>query len=224
MRIALQLAEKGCGWVNPNPLVGAVIVKDGEIIGRRFHEKYGKAHAERNAIASCIKSPKGATLYATLEPCCHHGTNPPCTDAIIESGIKRVVIGSSDPNPLVRGKGVAIMRRHGIEVVEGVLKEECDKLNQVFFHYIQRKKPYVIMKYAMTMDGKIATYTGESKWITGEAARQRVHEDRHRYSGIMVGVGTVLADNPLLTCRMEGGKNPLRIICDTRLRTPINAH
>ncbi len=223
MRLAIQLARQGCGWVNPNPMVGAVIVKDGKIIGQGCHKKYGERHAERNALANCQTSTIGATLYVTLEPCCHHGRTPPCTEAIIESGIRRVVVGSSDPNPLVAGEGIAILHSHGIEVIENVAKDECDKLNESFFHYIQDRTPYVVMKYAMTMDGKIAARTGKSQWITGAAARQRVHEDRHRYSAIMVGVGTVLTDGPMLTCRLENSKNPLRIICDTSLRTPLQA-
>ncbi len=221
MNLALQLAERGNGFVNPNPMVGAVIVKNGRIIGQGWHERYGAPHAECNALASCKESPKGATLYVTLEPCCHHGKTPPCTEAIIASGISKVIIGSADPNPLVGGKGVKILRQHGIEVVENVLKEKCHRLNKVFFHYIKTGLPYVVMKYAMTMDGKIATRTGESKWISSELARQRVQEDRHRYSAIMVGSGTVLSDDPLLTCRLENGKNPIRIICDTNLRTPF---
>ena len=220
MRRAIVLAERGAGWTSPNPMVGAVIVKDGRIIGEGWHRRYGEAHAERNALQSCTESPVGAVLYVTLEPCCHHGKQPPCTDAILEAGIRRVAVGSGDPNPLVAGKGVELLRSHGVTVDTGVLKEECDALNPVFFHFIQTKRPYVVMKYAMTMDGKIATRTGDSRWITGEAARQRVHQDRHRYSAIMAGVGTVLADDPLLTCRMEGGKNPVRIICDSHLRTP----
>ena len=220
MQLALELAKKGCGFVNPNPMVGAVIVRSGEIIGRGYHERYGAPHAERNALAGCTASAKGATLYVTLEPCCHHGKTPPCTKAIIESGIRKVVVGGKDPNPLVAGKGIETLRQQGIEVMEGVLVKECGGLNEVFFHYIQSKTPYVVMKYAMTMDGKTAAYTGKSKWITGEAARQRVHRDRHRYAAIMVGVGTVLADNPLLSCRMANGTNPVRIICDTNLRTP----
>ena len=223
MGLAIRLAQKGCGWVNPNPMVGAVIVKDNQIIGQGYHAKYGAPHAERNAIASCAVPPVGATLYVTLEPCCHFGKTPPCTDAILENGIRRVVIGSFDPNPQVAGKGIAILRAHGVGVTENVLKNECDALNKSFFHYIQSGTPYVVMKYAMTMDGKIATRTGESQWITGEAARWRVHEDRHRYSAIMVGVGTVLADDPLLTCRMPNGRNPLRIVCDTTLRTPLHS-
>lgn len=157
MAAALQLAGKGCGFTSPNPMVGAVIVKNGEIIGQGWHEKYGEAHAERNALTACTENPKGATMYVTLEPCCHYGKQPPCVDAIIEAGIRRVVIGSSDPNPLVSGKGIEILRRQGVTVTEHIMQKECDRLNDVFFHYIQTKRPFVVMKYAMTMDGKIAT-------------------------------------------------------------------
>lgn len=223
MQMALQLAQKGCGWTSPNPMVGAVIVKDGRVIGKGYHEKYGQPHAERNALFSCTEDPKGATMYVTLEPCCHYGKQPPCTEAVLEAGIRRVVVGSSDPNPLVCGKGVGILREHGVHVTEGVLREECDRLNQVFFHYIQTGRPCVVMKYAMTMDGKIAAYTGASKWVTGEEARAHVQSQRHRFRSIMVGVGTVLADDPLLTCRIEGGRNPIRIVCDSRLRTPLDS-
>lgn len=223
MRLALQLAKKGCGWTSPNPMVGAVVVKEGRIIGQGWHQKYGQAHAERNALAFCTEDPQGATLYVTLEPCCHYGKQPPCVDAILGAGIHRVVVGSADPNPLVAGKGIAILRAHGIDVTENVLQEECDALNKVFFHYITTKRPFVSMKYAMTMDGKIATYTGASKWITGEIARNHVQRKRHRFRGIMVGVGTILADDPLLTCRIEGGRDPVRIICDTHLRTPLQS-
>ena len=226
MQLALSLAEKGAGHVSPNPLVGAVIVKDGKIIGEGWHAKYGGLHAERNALADCRKrgeDPAGASIYVTLEPCCHHGKTPPCTEAIIEAGISRVVTGSDDPNPLVAGKGLQILRDHGIEVVSGVLKAQCDRLNRVFFHYITSHTPYVVMKYAMTMDGKIAAYTGASQWITGEAARKNVQNDRNRYTAIMVGIGTVLADDPLLTCRIPGGRNPVRIICDTHLQIPLSA-
>ncbi len=223
MQLALQLAQQGAGKVSPNPMVGAVVVQDGAIIGQGYHQQYGGLHAERNALANCERSPRGATLYVTLEPCCHYGKTPPCTEAILENGIRRVVIGSDDPNPLVAGKGIGILRSHGIEVTTHVLKEACDKLNEVFFHFIQTKTPYVVMKYAMTLDGKIATKTGASRWITGETARRRVHQDRNRYSAIMVGIGTVLADDPQLTCRIEGGRNPIRIICDTHLRTPLTA-
>lgn len=223
MKRALELAKRGIGYTSPNPMVGAVIVKDGEIIGEGWHERYGDLHAERNALKNCKGSPQGADMYVTLEPCCHYGKQPPCVEAVIEAGIKRVFVGSKDPNPLVAGKGVKILREHGIEVVEDVLKDECDRLNEVFFYYIQTKHPYVVMKYAMTMDGKIATYSGLSKWITGEKAREHVQNLRHRYKAIMVGIGTVLADDPLLTCRIEGGVNPIRIICDSRLRIPLDS-
>ena len=223
MCLALALAERGRGWTAPNPMVGAVIVKDGAVIGQGWHERYGEPHAERNALAACTADPAGATMYVTLEPCCHHGKQPPCVEAILASGIRRVVIGSADPNPLVAGKGVAILRAHGVEVTENVLREECDALNRIFFHYITTGRPFVSLKYAMTMDGKIAAFTGASKWVTGETARSHVQQQRHRFRGIMVGVGTVLADDPLLTCRMENGRNPVRVICDTQLRTPPQA-
>lgn len=223
MRAALELARQGCGWVSPNPMVGALIVKNGRVIGMGFHQRYGQAHAEPNALAACTESPRGAVMYVTLEPCCHRGKQPPCVDAILNAGIRRVVIGSADPNPLVNGKGAEILRQHGVEVTQGVLKEACDRLNRVFFHYVQTGRPYVVMKYAMTMDGKTAAYTGASKWITGEASRSHVQRQRHRYSAIMVGVGAVLADDPMLNCRMEGGRDPLRVVCDSGLRTPLSA-
>jgi len=221
MRLALDEAQKGAGWTNPNPLVGAVIVKDGRVIGKGYHRIYGELHAERNAISDCKECMEGATMYVTLEPCCHYGKTPPCTQAIIEQGITRVVIASDDPNPLVAGKGIELLRQHGIRVDTGVLKEECDAMNQIFFHYIRKKRPYVLMKYAMTADGKIATCTGASKWITGEQARMEVQRTRHRYAGIMVGVNTVLADDPMLNCRLPNANSPIRIICDTSLRTPL---
>lgn len=225
MSLAIELAEKGRGFTNPNPVVGAVIVKDGRIIGQGYHERCGGLHAERNALANCTGDPKGAEIFVTLEPCCHHGRQPPCTDALIEAGIARVTVGSGDPNPLVAGKGIEILRNAGIEVETGFMKAECDALNPVFFHFIKTGKPYVVMKYAMTLDGKTATRTGASKWITGEAARRRVHEDRHRYAAIMAGIGTVLTDDPLLTCRLEGREcsNPVRVICDSRLRIRLNS-
>ncbi len=227
MQLAIDLAKRGVGKVNPNPLVGAVIVKDHQIIGKGYHEKYGGLHAEPNAINNAIENGKnlnGATIYVTLEPCCHHGKTPPCTQAIIKSGIKKVVIGTFDPNNLVAGKGIQALQAAGIEVVIGVLKNECKKLSKVFFHYIQTKTPYVVMKYAMTLDGKIATASGESKWITSDKARGVVQHYRNKYSAIMVGVNTVLADDPLLTCRLEGGRNPVRVICDSNLKTPINSN
>lgn len=223
MERAIELAQKGRGWVNPNPMVGAVIVKDGRIIGEGYHARWGELHAERNAIASLTESAQGAELYVTLEPCCHYGRTPPCTQAILEQKIGKVIIGSPDPNPQVAGKGARILRQAGVEVVEDFMREECDRLNPVFFHYIITRTPYVVMKYAMTADGKIATKTGASRWVTGEKARSLVHEMRHEYMGIMAGVGTVLADDPMLNVRMEGKKSPVRIICDSRLRIPIDS-
>jgi len=223
MKRALELAQMGLGTTNPNPMVGAVIVKDGRIIGEGYHRKYGELHAERNAIANCKEDMHGATIYVTLEPCCHYGRTPPCTEAIIENGFARVVVGSMDPNPLVAGKGVEILRSHGIEVETGVMKEECDAINYVFFHYISTKMPYVVLKYAMTADGKIATVSGASKWISNEKSRENAHALRARYAAIMVGVGTVIADDPMLNCRIEGGRDPIRIICDTNLRTPLDS-
>ena len=225
MRRAIELAKKGVGHVNPNPLVGAVIVRDGEILAEGYHEQYGKFHAERNAIEHARRDGialTGSTIYVTLEPCCHHGHQPPCTDAIIEEKIAHVVVGSDDPNPLVSGKGFKILREHGIEVTPHFLKEECDAINDVFFYYISTKRPYVDLKYAMTMDGKIACHTGDSKWVTGEESRAYVQELRNRYKGIMVGIGTVLADNPTLNCRIEGGRDPIRIVCDDHLRIPLD--
>ncbi len=224
MRYAIALAKKGEGHVNPNPLVGAVIVRDGRVIGEGYHERYGGLHAERAAIESLKEPAAGAEMYVTLEPCCHYGKQPPCTDAIIDAGIKRVYIGSADPNPVISGKGIRMLEMAGIDVVRDVLREECDELNPIFFHYITSRRPYVIMKYAMTMDGKIAAYTGKSQWITGEQAREHVQHMRNRCMGIMVGIGTVLADNPKLTCRLEGGRNPVRIVCDSHLAIPMDSY
>lgn len=220
MKRAIELAEKGKGRVNPNPLVGAVIVKDNKIIGEGYHEKYGGYHAERNALINCMCDTKGAVLYVNLEPCCHFGKTPPCTDIIIEKGIKRVVIGCVDDNPLVGGKGINILRENGIDVSVGVLEEECRKLNYIFFHFIKHKTPFVIMKFAMTIDGKIASYTGKSKWITNDLSRKNVHLTRNEVSAVMTGIGTVIADNPILNCRIEGGNNPMRVICDSHLNIP----
>ena len=226
MRRAVELALKGSGRVNPNPMVGAVIVKDGRILGEGYHERYGDLHAERNAIAhakSLGHDIAGSTIYVTLEPCSHYGKQPPCALALIEEKIARVVVGSDDPNPLVCGRGCQMLREKGIDVVTHFLREECDAINEVFFHYIQTKTPYVAMKYAMTMDGKIACYTGDSKWVSGEESRNHVQKLRNHYRGIMVGIGTVLADDPMLSCRMEGGRDPIRIICDDYLRIPVSS-
>lgn len=226
MRRAIELAKLGAGKVNPNPLVGAVIVKNGQIISEGYHMVYGDLHAERNAFKN-LKNPddaKDAEMYVTLEPCCHHGKQPPCTEAIIEHGISRVYVGSNDPNELVAGKGIQILRDAGIEVVTEFLKDECDAINPVFFHYITTRTPFVLMKYAMTLDGKIATRTGHSQWISGEESRARVQQTRNALKGIMVGIGTILNDDPRLTCRMDGGRNPIRIICDSKLRIPLSSN
>ena len=226
MHRAIELAKLGLGRVNPNPLVGAVIVKDGQVISEGYHMVYGDLHAERNAFKNLKRKEdaKGAEMYITLEPCCHQGKQPPCTEAIIEHGISKVYVGSNDPNELVAGKGIQILRDAGIEVVTEFLKEECDALNPVFFHYITTKTPYVVMKYAMTLDGKIATRTGHSQWVSGEESRERVQHTRNVLKGIMVGIGTVLNDDPRLTCRLEGGRNPIRIICDSKLRIPLSSN
>ncbi len=225
MQRAIELAKRGAGKVNPNPLVGAVIVKNDVIITEGYHRVYGDLHAERNAFANLKnrEDAKGAEMYVTLEPCCHHGKQPPCTEAIIEYGISKVFVGSDDPNERVAGKGIQKLRDAGIEVVTGFMKEECDALNSVFFHYITTGTPFVLMKYAMTLDGKIATKTGHSRWISSETSRERVQKTRNALSAIMVGIGTVMNDDPRLTCRMEGGRNPIRIICDSKLRIPLTA-
>ena len=181
---AISLAKKGTGYTSPNPLVGAVIVKDGRIIGEGYHAIYGDLHAERNAIKNLTEDAKGATIYVTLEPCCHYGKQPPCTEAILAAGITKVVIGSRDPNPLVSGKGTDFLRSHGIEVIEDFMREECDELNPIFFHYITEKTPYVVMKYAMSIDGKIATRTGSSRYVTNEFSRNEVQKMRHKYRGV----------------------------------------
>ncbi|MDE6025235.1 MAG: bifunctional diaminohydroxyphosphoribosylaminopyrimidine deaminase/5-amino-6-(5-phosphoribosylamino)uracil reductase RibD [Lachnospiraceae bacterium] len=224
MLLAIELAKKGKGAVNPNPLVGAVIVKNGKIIGQGYHARYGGLHAERDAFSNLTEDAEGAEMYVTLEPCCHFGKQPPCVNAIVEHKIGHVYVGSDDPNEKVAGNGIKYLREHGIDVDTHMLKEKCDELNPVFFHYITTKRPYVVMKYAMTMDGKIATYNKKSKWITCEESRKRVAESRNEYMGIMVGIGTVLADNPMLTCKVEGGRNPIRIVCDSNLMIPIDCN
>ncbi len=223
---AIELAKKGIGAVNPNPLVGAVIVKDDKILGEGYHRVYGDLHAEREAIKDALDKGNdiiGSEMYVTLEPCSHKGKQPPCTEAIIEAGIKRVYVGSDDPNPLVSGNGIWALREAGVEVITNSLKAECDKLNPVFFHYITQKRPYVIYKYAMTMDGKTATDTGKSRWISNETSRNMVQDFRNEFMAIMVGIGTVLKDDPLLNCRIENGRNPIRIICDSQLRIPMDS-
>lgn len=225
MKRAIMLAKKGRGYTNPNPMVGAVVVKDGKIIGEGYHKVYGSAHAEVQALNNCKVSPEGATLYVTLEPCSHVGKTPPCVDAIISHGIKEVVIGMVDPNPLVAGMGIKKLQEQQITVTWGILENEVKALNRIFIKYISTRKPYCIWKSAMTLDGKIATKTGDSKWITSETARQYVHQLRHQVSAIMVGIGTVLADNPRLTTRLSDGhgQHPIRIILDTTCRIPLDA-
>ncbi|MBQ6056868.1 MAG: bifunctional diaminohydroxyphosphoribosylaminopyrimidine deaminase/5-amino-6-(5-phosphoribosylamino)uracil reductase RibD [Treponema sp.] len=240
---AIELAKLGRGRTNPNPMVGAVIVKDGVIIGEGFHKQYGSLHAEREAILDCRQkgnSTEDAAIYVTLEPCCHYGKQPPCTQAILDAKIATVVVGSRDPNPLVAGKGVKILRDAGVNVVEDFLRDECDRLNSLFFSYISSGLPYVALKYAMTMDGKIATVTGKSKWITSERSRSYVHQIRSHFAAILCGINTVLADDPLLTCRPEDFKTvesdtsdedfnlPLyektcRVILDSDLKIPLES-
>lgn len=225
MKKALNLAKMGAGFVNPNPMVGAVIVKDGTIIGEGYHKYFGGNHAEVEALNSVIENPKGSTIYVSLEPCSHFGKTPPCVNAIIESGIKKVIVAMLDPNPIVSGRGINILKDNGIEVITGVLEDEAKKLNEIFIKYITTKTPFCLMKSAMTLDGKIATKFADSKWITNNSSRQYVHKLRHKYSAIMVGVNTVLIDNPILTTRISDfeGKNPIRVIVDSRGRIPLDS-
>ena len=225
MSRALELAKKGEGYTSPNPLVGAVIVKDNKIIGEGYHEIYGGPHAEINAFKNAKEDVVVATMYVTLEPCSHYGKTPPCAKAIVEKGISKVVLAMEDPNPIVAGNGIKILRDNGIEVISGVLEDEARKINEIFIKYISTKKPFVILKTAMTLDGKIASVSGNSKWITNEESRKYVHSLRHRVSGIMVGIGTVLADNPSLTTRLDDrdGLDPIRIIVDSKGRIPLDS-
>lgn len=225
MTIALELAASAKGKTNPNPLVGAVIVKDGAIVGTGLHRKAGEPHAEVHAFRMAGEHAKDATLYVTLEPCSHFGKTPPCANLVKESGVKRVVVAAQDPNPSVAGRGINLLREAGIEVEVGVMEKEALQLNERFIHNMLKSRPFVISKFAMTLDGKIATYNGHSQWITGEDARADVHELRDEVDAILVGVGTVLKDNPALTTRLKErqGKNPIRIIMDRNLRTPIDA-
>ncbi|MFW6011789.1 MAG: bifunctional diaminohydroxyphosphoribosylaminopyrimidine deaminase/5-amino-6-(5-phosphoribosylamino)uracil reductase RibD, partial [Desulfosalsimonas sp.] len=225
MKTALELAEKGRGWTSPNPMVGAVIVKHGEIVGRGWHESPGGPHAEVNAIADAGRQARDATIYVTLEPCNHHGRTPPCTKAILEAGIKKVVCAMTDPNPDVAGGGVQYLASRGIEVETGVCENEARRLNEAFIRFVTTGRPFVILKSAATLDGKIATKTGDSKWVTGPASRKYVHLMRHFCDAILVGINTVVADDPSLTARLEDQKtkDPVRIILDTGLSIPENA-
>lgn len=225
MQLALDLASSAKGKTNPNPLVGAVIVKEGSIVGTGLHRKSGEPHAEVHAFRMAGEHAKGATLYVTLEPCSHFGKTPPCANLVKESGVQRVVVAMEDPNPSVAGRGIQLLRDAGIEVEVGLLEKQARRLNERFIHNMVASRPFVISKFAMTLDGKIATYNGHSQWITGEEARQDVHELRNEVDAILVGIGTVLKDNPALTTRLKGrtGKNPTRIILDRQLKTPLDA-
>ena len=225
MWMALDLARKGLGRTNPNPMVGAVLVKNGEVVGTGFHQRAGEPHAEIIALAEAGEKARGATMYTNLEPCCHLGRTPPCTDALIEAGIRKVVAATRDPNPLVSGRGLARLQHAGIKVKSGVLEEKACRLNEVFIKYITFGTPFVMAKTAMTLDGKIATSSGKSRWITGEKSRNYAHILRSRCDGIMVGINTVLQDNPKLNVRLEGesGNDPKRIIVDSRGRLPLDA-
>lgn len=223
MKLALDLAKKGEGYVNPNPLVGAVIVKNGKIIGRGYHRKFGEEHAEVAALKEAGKEAEGATIYVTLEPCSHYGKTPPCAKKIIASAIKCCVIAMEDPNPLVAGRGIGMLREAGIEVEIGLCEKEAKELNRVFLKYIHSKVPFLFLKCGITLDGKLATRNYQSKWITNEIAREKVQYWRNKYMGIMVGIHTVLEDNPSLDARVKGGENPYRIVVDPYLEIPLDA-
>jgi diaminohydroxyphosphoribosylaminopyrimidine deaminase / 5-amino-6-(5-phosphoribosylamino)uracil reductase len=225
MKMALDLAEQGIGYTSPNPMVGAVVVKDGKVVGRGWHQIPGGPHAEVYAIDDAGEQAKGADIYVTLEPCNHHGKTPPCTEKIIKAGIRRVIMAMTDPNPDVAGGGAQRLEQAGIPVVSGVCEKEAQQLIEFFTKYVKTKRPFVILKIAATLDGRIATRTGDSKWITGETSRKYVHALRHAVDAILVGANTVKTDNPQLTTRLEGkkGKDPTRIILDTNLSIPEEA-
>ncbi len=220
MRLAVREAERGLGRTSPNPAVGALLVKSGRVLARGHHARAGAAHAEVAAIRAAGPRAQGADLYTTLEPCDHWGRTPPCSLAILGAGVKRVFVGSRDPNPLVNGRGIARLRRSGVSVVTGVLSRECDALNATWFRFITSGRPHVTLKVAATLDGKIATRSGDSRWVTGPEARARVHRLRDRSDAVLVGAGTALADDPLLTARVPRGRDPLRVVLDTRLELP----
>jgi len=223
MGMALALARKGAGRTSPNPMVGAVVVRGGKVVGRGYHRRAGEAHAEVVALSAAGHAARGATLYVNLEPCSHHGRTPPCVKEVIQAGVARVVAGMIDPNHLVAGRGVRALRQAGVQVDVPVREEECRRANEVFVKHVNRKLPFVALKLAASLDGRIATSSGDSKWVTGEIARRYVHRLRNRYDAVLVGSGTVLADDPQLTCRLPGGRDPWRIVLDRRLRTPIDA-
>ncbi|MDP4290374.1 MAG: bifunctional diaminohydroxyphosphoribosylaminopyrimidine deaminase/5-amino-6-(5-phosphoribosylamino)uracil reductase RibD [Bacteroidota bacterium] len=225
MHMALTQAAKGLGRVNPNPLVGAVIVRGSRIIGVGYHKQFGGPHAEINAMRNAENDVEGATVYVTLEPCSHYGKTPPCADALITAKVAKVVIAMTDPNPFVSGRGIQRLKENGIEVEVGLLENEARELNRVFIKYIRTKLPYVVLKSAMTLDGKIATASGHSQWISCPQSRKYVHSLRNELKGILVGVNTVITDDPELTTRLDGvsGRNPVRIVVDSRGRIPLNA-
>ncbi len=225
MKRALEIAQKGTGFTNPNPLVGAVLVKNGKIIGEGYHEFFGGPHAEINAFSHAEEEVENAEMYVTLEPCSHYGKTPPCAEAIIKKGIRKVIIALTDPNPKVSGRGIKLLKDAGIEVVTGVMEEESRKLNEIFIKYITTEQPFCLLKAAMTLDGKTASVSGDSKWISNEESRQYIHRLRHRLAGIMTGIGTVLKDDPNLTTRLEDdkGRDPVRIIVDSSARIPLTA-
>jgi diaminohydroxyphosphoribosylaminopyrimidine deaminase / 5-amino-6-(5-phosphoribosylamino)uracil reductase len=223
MRMAVRLARKGVGRTSPNPPVGAVVVKGGRVVGCGYHHRAGEPHAEILALAAAGSRARGATVYVTLEPCTHHGRTPPCADALIGAGIRRIVVGVRDPNRNVRGSGLETLARAGIEVSSGLEGKACADLIAAFARHANAGLPLVTLKLAASLDGRIATATGASRWITGEAARRWVHRMRNEVDAVMVGAGTVLADDPLLTCRLRGGRNPLRVIVDGALRIPLTA-
>jgi len=225
MKRAIELAEKGRGFTSPNPLVGAVIVKEDRIIGEGYHELYGKAHAEVNAFLNATEDVRGADMYVTLEPCSHYGKTPPCALKIIEKGIKRVFVSSLDPNPLVNFKGIEMLKEAGVEVEYGILEQLTKKQNEIFLHFVKNKTPFVALKYAMTLDGKIATATGDSKWITNESSRIYVHELRNDYAAILVGINTIILDDPKLNTRLDRpARNPIRIALDPSLKISEEAY
>jgi diaminohydroxyphosphoribosylaminopyrimidine deaminase / 5-amino-6-(5-phosphoribosylamino)uracil reductase len=225
MKLALRLAARGAGWVSPNPMVGGVVVKDGQVVGRGYHRRAGAPHAEVEALAAAGEAARGADLYVTLEPCNHQGKTPPCTQAILASGVRRVIIAARDPNPQVTGGGAEFLTAGGVEVHEGLMAAEARRLNEAWLHYVNTGRPWVMAKAACSLDGKIATVGGESQWLTGEAARAVGHRLRHRVDAIVVGIGTVLADNPQLTTRRPRGpaKDPIRVVLDSRLRLPLTS-
>lgn len=220
---ALSLARRGVGRTSPNPAVGCVIVRGGEIVGEGWHRKAGTPHAEVHALVMAGERARGGDLYVTLEPCSHHGRTPPCCEAIAAAGIRRVAAAVIDPNPLVSGKGIAFLRQQGIETVTGLREREARRLNAPFFMVMERGEPLVTFKSAATLDGAIAASSGDSRWITGEPARRHAHRLRGRHDAVMVGVGTVICDDPLLTCRIRGGRQPVRVVVDSCLRTPLSS-